>query len=112
MLFAASDTVAPGYQPILDNSRGVAFYFLAYVLVMICFLLNLFTGALFDNYMTLQRRAKYFDCNCVLSDDLHVWVQNQKALAAAEPGIKLRPNVVEVCSSLYRWYKVRHGSRT
>eukprot|EP00750_Incisomonas_marina_P030906 INCI7676.4.p1 GENE.INCI7676.4~~INCI7676.4.p1 ORF type:complete len:1636 (+),score=261.93 INCI7676.4:113-4909(+) len=95
MLFAASDTVAPGYQPILDNSRGVAFYFLAYVLVMICFLLNLFTGALFDNYMTLQRRAKYFDCNCVLSDDLHVWVQNQKALAAAEPGIKLRPNVVE-----------------
>ncbi len=44
MLFEASDTLEAGYQPVQDSNRFVAFYFLAYVLVMVFFLTNLFTG--------------------------------------------------------------------
>jgi len=45
--------------------------------------------------MTIRRRAKYYDCDCVLDDKVHGWVQNQKSLADVEPSIELRPPAIQ-----------------
>lgn len=82
VMYAASDATGVDMSPKRDHSWYNAYYFVIFVCIGGFFLLNLFIGVVFDNFMRLKKEMESFG---FLTEEQREWVKMQRKLASTTP---------------------------
>ena len=79
------DSVAPGVAPQRSDFNGYAIYFLAWIFVGNFIALNLFIGAIVDNFIRIKAET---DGSATMTDGQLQWVNTMKSMVSqkAQPG--------------------------
>lgn len=81
-MFQSMDIVDAGRQPERGASAWNAFYFIAFVIVSVFFLLNLFISVIFENYIRLKRQESKVKVKTARQRE---WVDTQRVLDRLQP---------------------------
>jgi len=82
VLFAATDMVCPDAAPQRDHSLGNAVFFLAWVFLGSCVLLNLFVGVLITTFAEVRRRD---EGTLLMSDEQKAWAEALQTMLTLRP---------------------------
>ena len=82
IMFSAIDAVGPNQQPMRDHSIAAALYFVALVLLVQFFLLQLIVTVIFDNFRQLKQRSEGFGA---VTHRQRLWIRAQRMMARARP---------------------------
>ena len=81
-MFQAADSTSPGHSPERDASPYAAYFFVVFVCVGDFFLMNLFLGVMFEEFMRLKKQRDRFG---LLTDNQREWVRQVRKLAKSKP---------------------------
>eukprot|EP01050_Picozoa_sp_SAG11_P014953 SAG11_NODE_1893_length_4102_cov_4.762678_1_plen_891_part_00 len=94
VMFNACDTTEIDYQPLKNNNPVAAVFFVLYVTVSGFFIMELFTGAIFEQFLRLKNEADQFRRGFLITDEQKKWVVAIKALAHTNAMKPQRPRRV------------------
>jgi hypothetical protein len=88
LMYQAVDAVGVDQQPRRDHSPLIGLYFVAFIIVVSFFALNLFVGVVIDNFNEIK---KIYNGSVFLTQDQQNWLEAQKKM------LKARPSVLPPC---------------
>mgnify|MGYP000853968842 CR=1 FL=1 len=75
----------------MNNSWGVSFYYLCYLLIGSLFLMQLFTGVIFMKFDEKQKEERKKGRGAVLTAAQQRWIEMQRIIVSAKPDFFLTP---------------------
>jgi hypothetical protein len=96
VMWAGVDSTGVGKQPVQNAAFSSIGFFVAFLIVGNFFVLNLFVGAVIDNYLDLETEAKK-DME-LMTPEQKEWVETQKKMV----GLQLRARIPEPSNALRR----------
>jgi voltage-dependent calcium channel L type alpha-1C/voltage-dependent calcium channel L type alpha-1D len=90
-MFETCDIVGINYQPRLNANPWAATFFIAYVAIAVFFVMELFTGAIFEHFLRKKRSADQSRKGFLISPEQKKWVTAGKILARTPPLMQTRP---------------------
>lgn len=94
-MFAACDIVDVDFHPKTNSSPTSAVFFVVYVAVSGFFIMELFTGAIFEHFISLKREADQSRKTFLVTDEQRKWVTATKLIAKTQPLQPQRPRDIQ-----------------
>lgn len=90
IMFRAADCTEVDYSSERNASPNAVWFFLLFIVVGTFFFVNLFTGVVFERFMTLKKDLETYG---LLTDAQRLWVQQQRRLNRARPEANMHPPI-------------------